>query len=835
MAAVAIVTLGVGFANGAFTGFPKGYDAFGHMSKIKFLVDYFPNADWNYEWYSGQYFSEASFPPLFHYFGAVLVGWFGFSSGGALIAIAAASFVVIGCGLYGFVRVAGGGRVAGLVAAFMLVASSAYWAYIVETGLYPRILGMAFLSLFAFFAVLYFTRRSTALLVATVLSLAATLSSHLLLGAVGIALAILLVAVQPVSLGQRLVEAVKVLVPAGLLVVYFYLPYALSRQAPAPLPTFTREYSPLSPGDLFPPGTESLPVFLIPLAVIATILALRQPRTSASALMDRVTIVAAVAGAAALVYTFVGFPAPHVFIYAIQPGQAPFFAAWFLAALSGLALSRSAIRPEISAILLVALLAVIAVTAPQPARGTFSGDNLAKRAVQDALVLDPAERDYRVGVSWDGGSDWIDSRADVPQTRGYQQQGVLRADWQYWLEHAVWSADSNYAEANFLLDWYAVRSLYGGPDPDVVRRFEARPDLYRPLSTGSPDFARTFEYSAATPVLSAGDTRTALVIGGDAAYSLVLRAIALSDFDSRSLIPVRGGEYLDDHSIAELSRFDEVILYQYRVHDRARALGLLDQYVERGGSAFIEASGSDLEQAGAAAPPIPGAEIRRTEIGPDWDLERGSGPIAAGVDLTGFSAAIYAGGPWGISYIPESSMAPWAVPVLLSHGYPVLVAGTLGRGRVVWSGMNLPYHASSTRNALESRLLAQAIAWAAPAGGAPAEYKASFVNPQERSIRLEGPVKGALFKENWVANWRATVDGHDVEIYRAGPDFMYIPLNGFSQRTVLKLSFTRTALEWTGDGISLLALAGLLLYWVAASGRRFRRRRGWSDTVRVSD
>jgi len=834
---VAVVTLGVGFANGAFTGFPKGYDAFGHMSKIKFLVDYFPNADWNYEWYSGQYFSEASFPPLFHYLGAVLVGWFGFSSGGALIAIAAASFVTIGCGLYGFVRAAGGGRVAGLVAAFLLVASSAYWAYMVETGLYPRILGMAFLSLFAFFAVLYFTRRSTALLVAAVLSLAATLSSHLLLGAVGIALAILLVAVQPISLGQRLVEAVKVLVPAGSLVAYFYLPYveALSRQAPAPLPTFTRDYSPLSPGDLFPPGTESLPVFLLPLAVIATILAFRQPRPGASALMVRVMIVAAVAGAAALVYALVGFPAPHVFIYAIQPGQAPFFAAWFLAALSGLALSRSAIRAEISATLLVALLAVIAVTAPQPAPGTFSGDNQAKRAVQAALVLDPAEHDYRVGVNWDGGSDWIDSRANVPQTRGYQQQGVLRADWQYWLEHAVWSADSNYAEANFLLDWYAVRSLYGGPDPDVVRRFEARPDLYRPLSTGSPDFARTFEYSAATPVLSAGDTRTALVIGGDTAYSLVLRAIALSDFDSRSLIPIRGGEYLDDHSIAELSRFDEVILYQYRVHDPVRALALLDRYVERGGSAFVEASGSDLEQARPAAPPIPGAAIMRTGIGPAWDLERGSSPIAAGLDLTGFSPATYAGGPWGISYIPESSIASWAAPVLLTHGYPVLVAGTLGRGRVVWSGMNLPYHASSTRNAVESQLLAQALAWAAPAGGAPAEYKASFVNPQERSIRLEGPAKGVLFKESWVANWRAAVDGHDVEIYRAGPDFMYIPLHGLSQRTLVTLSFTRTALEWTGDGVSLLALGGLLLYWVAASRRRFRRRRDLSEAVRASD
>ncbi|TMF41361.1 MAG: hypothetical protein E6I30_00010 [Chloroflexi bacterium] len=325
------------------------------------------------------------------------------------------------------------------------------------------------------------------------------------------------------------------------------------------------------------------------------------------------------------------------------------------------------------------------------------------------------------------------------------------------------------------------------------------------------------------------------MIGDATAYSLVLRSIALADFDSRALIPIRGGEYLDSHSLAELSRFDEVILYQYRVHDRAKGLALLDRYVEGGGSAFIEASGSDPEQGGAASTPIPGAEIKRTGIGPDWGLARTSSPIATGLDLTAFSPAVYSGGPWGISYIPEGSIASWATPVLLSNGYPVLVAGTLGRGRVVWSGMNLPYHASSTRNSQESLLLAQAIAWAAPAGGAAAPYQATFVNPQARSIRLEGRAKGALFKENWVPNWRATVDGRQVEIYRAGPDFMYVPLGGFSHPAVVELTFTRTALEWIGDAISLLTLAGLLLYLVGASGRRLRRRRARVEAVRAQD
>src|SRR5207247_4171525 len=139
-------------------------------------------------------------------------------------------------------------------------------------------------------------------------------------------------------------------------------------------------------------------------------------------------------------------------------------------------------------------------------------------------------------------------------------------------------------------------------------------------------------------------------------------------------------------------------------HDRAKGLALLDRYVEGGGSAFIEASGSDPEQGGAASTPIPGAEIKRTGIGPDWGLARTSSPIATGLDLTAFSPAVYSGGPWGISYIPEGSIASWATPVLLTNGYPVLVAGTLGRARGVWRGRDAPHPEPRTRASQQATL-----------------------------------------------------------------------------------------------------------------------------------
>jgi len=808
--------LAVGFVNQAFVGFPKGYDAYGHMSKVRFLIDNFPNADWNYEWYSGQFFSEGSFPPLFHYVAGAAVR-FGLSPGEALIWIAALSFITIGGALYGVVRVAGGSRVAGLIAALTLIASSGYWAYLIEDGLYPRILGMAFLSVFALFSVLYYTRPSRPIFAGMVLSLAATLSTHLLLGAIGAAFAILFTASMPFDAVRKVVETIRLFVPTGLIVAYFYAPYVAALSTPAPVPTFTRDYSAVAVKSLFT-GAESLPLFLLPLALLGPVVAYRLHALPRSSLGLRTMVVVAVAGAASLVYALIGLPAPHMFIYNFQPGQAVFFAAWFLAALVGLALSRLALRPQITAAAVAAVLTYVVLDAPGMAQGVVSGDNPGKRQLQASLVLDQGQKNYRVGVSWDGGSDWINSRSGVPQTRGYQQQGVLYRDWQYWFESEVWSPESNFDEADCLLDWYGVKQFYGCPDAAVVRRFAARPDLY----TRAGD--QTFEVVSPDPILAARSTRTALVISDDASYSLVLRSIALSGFDSRSVIPLRGGEYVDDHSDAELAKFDMVILYGYRFHDLAKAFRLLTAYVNRGGGLIIEAGNPSLEQTQAAPSPVPGTQIKRKSIGPDWGLRQAEGSIAVGLDLNAFAPATYDGGPWGVSYIPAASMPSWAEPVLLSGGDPVMVAGTVGKGRVVWSGMNLPYHIASTRNVEESRLLTQAVSWSAPNQSTAPAYTATFVNPQLRRVVITDRAAGVLLKESSVPNWLARVNGAPATVYRAGPDFMYVPISpGTGYPAIVEMEFTHTPVEVIGDALSIVALVGLL-GWLASSRLRARRR-----------
>lgn len=808
------MTIAVGISNKAFVGFPKGYDAYGHMSKVKFLVDNFPNTDWNYEWYSGQFFSEGSFPPLFHLVAAVLVGWFGVPLGESLIVLAATSFVVIACSLYGLVRIASGSRLAGLIAASLLLATNAFWSYVLLGGLYPRIVGMAFVALAAFFAILLFALRSRVAFVAMVLSLAGALSTHLLLGAIGIALSLLMVASMTTTVQQRLKEGAVLLVTAGLVVAYFYLPYALTLVRPAAVPLLTREYTAASLSTVLG-GTDiaSLPVFMVPAAIVVV---------AAAGLRRRILAVFAIAALGSLMYALVGLLVPGLFIYNFQPYQAVFFAAWFIAAVVGLALAGLRLPRWAMPVINVAALAFVALSPTRISTGVVSGDNPAKGQIESALHVDAADRQHRVGVSWDAASDWINARAGVPQTRGYQQQGVVEPDWQYWLESRLWSPDANYDEKDFLLDWYAIRSFYGGPDPRVVKRFADRPDLYRPQdATG-----QTFDYAGGTEILAARNTRSALVIGNDQAYGYLLRALGLSDIDSTALIPVRGGESLDDHSLAELRQFDLVVLYGYQARDLGSSFARLEEYVRGGGNLLIEANNSPLATSGSAPAPIPGTSIQGAQVGPDWKLTVADTQIAGGIDLGSFAPARYDGGPWGISYIPQSSISAWAHSVLLSDGRPVVVAGNLGAGHVLWSGMNLPYHAASTLNREESRLLGDAIAWTAPTERLSPEFQAEFVNPELRRVTVGSAATGVLLKENWVPNWVATVNGRAAPIYRAGPDFMYVPIpSGTARPATVEFQFTRTAVEWTGDAISVLAVIGLL-GWLVWPWIRRRRASG---------
>lgn len=173
------------------------------------------------------------------------------------------------------------------------------------------------------------------------------------------------------------------------------------------------------------------------------------------------------------------------------------------------------------------------------------------------------------------------------------------------------------------------------------------------------------------------------------------------------------GTFVDEYTPAELSRYDAVLLYWFRWHDRNAAENVIRRYVSGGGTVVIDAS----ENLGG----IPWGIEDTTLL--DVLVTRGSLPDGATVTVSepallvnGEPPAFGAfkseeGGPWyGALY---SSRFASDTRVLARIGEtPIVLEQRIGRGRVIWLAGNLSFHAFLRGTASEKRFMGNLLAYA---------------------------------------------------------------------------------------------------------------------------
>ena len=205
----------------------------------------------------------------------------------------------------------------------------------------------------------------------------------------------------------------------------------------------------------------------------------------------------------------------------------------------------------------------------------------------------------------------------------------------------------------------------------------------------------------------------------------------------------------------------------------------------------------------------------------EWQLSTVSSPITDGIDFSSFGPALYKGGPWTVS--DAAGVQSWAQTVVWSGAKSVVVVGQLGQGRVVWSGLNLPFHVDSYANAEESRFLTTAMGWATrPTNQVNATGSAHLGGPQQMTVSVSSSARGVLFKESWFDRWHAYVNGSEAPIFRAGPGFMYVLLpHGTRLPATIQWRYERSVADWAGIVVSAATLIALLTWprW-----RRYVRR-----------
>jgi hypothetical protein len=917
LAILSLLAWSVGRYCAAFLGFPKGADAWGHISKVRLLIDNFPHVQWNYAWYAGIPHFGGSYPPLYH----ALVGTAAALSGTPVPKVMVGA--TIGCVLvtvlsfYAFVRAASSSRLAGIVAATLLVTTPAYWTYIIQYGLYPRVMAFAFLNVALFSATLHARRPTRSRFVATVLALGACLSTHPIVGIPGVIVVAAIVTVPAdLTMSGRLWRATGLFAAVGGVVAYFYVP-ALS--APPTESTFASGaplalialFRPLP--DLYRQGyVDSLAPAVVPLASVflaALLFRVRAPRSLPRYLVQpqmpaslpmaaypvggangsggaelgagigggqgegrpgwlaealphdgesdrrvrawrsrrqdlsfplRISLVCAGTGLMWLGYACLGYLGLGRFSINHLPAWSVLvYIGWMFAAAGAVAfgavaatLRRASIRVALAGLVLLAVSASGWFSVRLLPTGVRDFDIPAKREVMRLLPAEAEQRQYRIGGSVDATTDWINSRSGVPQTRGYQAQAIPHLDWQAWLEQTLGDPARSVEERNFLLDWYAVRWLYAGPHQIELAWYAAHPESYVPLATSTRADApyRTYRFTQASPILTAQTTTTALVIGKDVDYDLLLRSLAPSNANSRQVIPVRGPERIDDLTLDELNQFDVVVLHGASAGHNKAAADLLARYVDGGGGLVIEAADSSaflIDLSHVEGAPIPVTAALTAPIAGRWGFDVRTDPVSDGIDFGAFAPPRFGDrGAW--ETVSGSALKPWAHPVVLANKLVVVAAGQYGHGRVVWTGMNLPYHAADYHNAAESTFLARMIAYVSRERPHPApRYRAQFVDAERRQIVVEPGATGVLLKETGTADWHATVDRKTARIYPAGPGMMYVPLPpGGTASHVVVFAYRTSVLGRVAIGVSAIAVLALALYWIGVvPTARIRRRR----------
>lgn len=280
-----------------------------------------------------------------------------------------------------------------------------------------------------------------------------------------------------------------------------------------------------------------------------------------------------------------------------------------------------------------------------------------------------------------------------------------------------------------------------------------------------------------------------------------------AEYNQAILIQGKDSGVIDDYSLAELKKFDIVFLYGYTYKDRTRAWKLIDQYVKEGGRLFIETGwqyvSPDWEwETPAQVLPVKKLTWRRFS---DWSFP-------------GFSPPEYKGAPWGASVGELTDLKDWATPVLLEKDKVLAAYGNYGRGKIVWSGMNLIGHSFTYKNESEYVFLSNLLDWLSV--DLPKEDLMGVEIIRDYPDRVEfvlnqsqEEVTSLYWREAYFPDWKARIGSRELKVYRAGPNMMLvrIPPEKEGVEVVLELKYSVVhTISWILTFFTLL----LLIIWI---------------------
>ncbi|MGC8627843.1 MAG: hypothetical protein ACP5VR_09905 [Acidimicrobiales bacterium] len=294
-----------------------------------------------------------------------------------------------------------------------------------------------------------------------------------------------------------------------------------------------------------------------------------------------------------------------------------------------------------------------------------------------------------------------------------------------------------------------------------------------------------------------------------------MRALSFVDVGASQLLPVRAGPDLDELSTAELAGYKTVLIYGATIGNQARDNSVLASYVRGGGHLVVDSGDNPAlvaELNAAKGSVLPVSSTTTLPVYAKWAFRSSDSSLLAGADLRAWSPPVY-GSDQALA-VQVGKVAPgWAAPLLYTHGQPVIVSGKLGKGTVLWSGLNLPYILDISSNRAESSFLGRALGDLQSPPRAPRVLD-RYVNAEQRDLVLPARSSAVFLRQYTTADWHATVDGKPVPVLTAGPDMTLVQVpkadQGHPARVVLRYALDN--IELAGYALSAISLVSLAAY-----------------------
>ncbi|HEV8536866.1 MAG TPA: hypothetical protein VGR87_14260 [Candidatus Limnocylindria bacterium] len=794
---VVVAVFAIGLALGVWTGFPKGTDAYSHLTRLKFVADSFPHHEWLYAWSAGMPAFE-TYPELPYLLAAPVTSAFGAQA--ALRLLAFVAMLLLGLGTYGTVRGATGSHLGALVSALGAVGSMATWTWIVNGGVYARVLAAGLAACACWAAARWLGGSGRIAFALTAVILAAAIASHQFVGAVfalGIGIATL---AHPAP--ARLRRAAHLALATFLLASPAIVP-ALVRYG-----GFASTFLGLDRPQLTSPLTVLTDPRHIGIAVIPVLLLGLLAAWPAS----RAVWLSTVGAIVWLAYLFapsLGIPSRLYYVNGIEPFSTTFMVALAAALAGGFALgvARSRTVPRwrrrgaaAIAVLLVAANAVIGTDAFLAGRGYPKVEDTAAATSVEALArrtitLNGDDLTHRFLPATASESVWFSYIYAKPQLRDYYLQGVVHPDWLAWANAAIYTPPFHARRFHAALDWFAVDAFSVFDDPNFTGNLGAyeRDPSVRLLATSEPPLFREYGVRGTGAIWRPTNAPLVVVVGGREEYDTVARMLFDRVGVPSTLIPIWWQGTADGVPPELVQRAQAVVIEDGRFGDRAAAERTLEAYANSGGRVLLDARG-----ASASFAPLWPIESSTDEAIPEWSLRAAS----ADVRIDQFAPASYEGGPWGAPV--ATALRTGARAILRQGDRPLVAERAIGNGAVVWVGGNLFYHAKSKASDVEADFL---VGLLGPATArAPIVADSRRLDPERVAIRLPGAA-GVFVSESYHPKWTARwSDGSARTVYYAGPGLIYVPVP--AGEGTLTLEFGRS---WTDYAVWVLVLIGALM------------------------